>query len=118
MTTKEQALLAADAASEKKAMDITILDLQGISLVADYFIICSGSSDIQVRAIAQTVEERMEEKEIFFKQKEGYDDARWILIDYADLVVHIFQQQERDYYQLERLWADASEVSYQQIANS
>lgn len=113
LSTKEQALAAAESAASKKAQDITILDLEGISLVADYFIIVSGRSDVQVRAIAQAIEERMEEEGMVLKQKEGFSEARWVLLDYADLVIHIFHEETREYYQLERLWADAGKIMYQ-----
>lgn len=109
--------MAAHAASSKNAQNIIILDIQGISLVADYFIIISGRSDVQVRAIAQAVEDQMEKEGLVLKQREGYQEARWILLDYADLVVHIFLQEVREYYQLERLWADAREVSYEATTN-
>lgn len=112
------ALLAADAAASKKAQDIVILDLQGISLVADYFIVMSGRSSVQIRAIVEAVDERMQEEGFKLKQKEGYQEARWVLLDYADIVVHVFLAEVREYYQLERLWADAGQINYQQLANS
>lgn len=118
LNTKEQALLAAYAAVSKKAQNIVILDLQGISLVADYFIVVSGRSHVQVRSIVEAVDEKMQEEGIHRKQMEGYQEARWVLLDYADIVVHIFLEEVRQYYQLERLWADAEEISYQELANS
>lgn len=106
--------MVADAANWKGAQDIVILDLQGISLVADYFIILSGRSYVQVQAIVRAIEERMQKEGIPLVQREGYGEARWVLLDYADLIIHVFQEETRTYYQLERLWADATRISYGQ----
>lgn len=103
---------AAKAAEDKKAKDIVILDIADISIVTDYFIICSGNSATQVKAIAENIEEKLEEKGIKLQRKEGIREGRWILLDYGDLVVHIFQEEERNYYNLERLWGDAKVVDF------
>ncbi|WP_236777895.1 ribosome silencing factor [Anoxybacter fermentans] len=102
--------LACQAADDKKAQDIVTLDISKISLIADYFIICSGKTDIQVKAIAQEIEHRLEEKGIRPRRIEGRNEGVWILMDYGDFIVHVFRQQEREYYNLERLWADAQEI--------
>lgn len=99
------------AAANKKAKDIRILDIRGISPIADYFVICSGGSSIQVRAIADEIEEKMGEQQLQPLHKEGYDSARWILLDYGNVIVHIFHQEDREFYDLERLWADAEAIS-------
>lgn len=99
------------AAANKKAKDIRILDIRGISPIADYFVICSGGSSIQVRAIADEIEEKMVEQQLQPLHKEGYDSARWILLDYGNVIVHIFHQEDREFYDLERLWADAEAIS-------
>ena len=102
--------LAVQAAEDKKAIDPITLDISGVSLVADYFIICSGRTDIQVRAIAKEVEERLAMEGLAPQRVEGKTEGVWILLDFADFIVHIFRQQEREYYNLERLWADAEQV--------
>ncbi len=104
---EQKLLIAKEAVIEKKAYDITIMDLQGISGVNDYFLICSGQNSIQVKAITDYVIKRMYESGHPFPAKEGYQEGRWILLDYGNLIVHIMQQTERDFYALENLWHDA-----------
>ncbi|MCK8825194.1 ribosome silencing factor [Fuchsiella alkaliacetigena] len=105
--------LIAETAADKKALDIAVLDLEGISILTDYFIICSGKTDVQVKAIARAIEEKMEVKlDRLVERKEGAEQGKWILLDYGDIIVHIFRQQERKYYQLERLWGDAKRVAW------
>lgn len=113
MSTKvmEIAKLAADAAADKKARDVVILDIQGLSVIADFFVICSGNSSTQVQAIAKEVREKLGKKNISCKGAEGLDEAKWVLLDFGDIVVHIFRQEEREFYNLERLWGDAQFVS-------
>ncbi|WP_041667477.1 ribosome silencing factor [Acetohalobium arabaticum] len=114
MGTEELAELIAETADDKKALDITILNLQGISIIADYFVICSGKTDIQVQAIARGIEDKLSDNpEVELQRKEGMDDAKWVLLDYADIIVHIFHRQEREFYELERLWGDAERVDWQ-----
>lgn len=98
------------AVEDKKAFDIISLNLESISLVADYFIICSGNSDVQVQSIAQEVKKQADLLGIRIKGIEGMDAARWVLIDLGDVVVHIFHRDEREYYNIERLWSDAKVV--------
>jgi len=106
----EQLLKAVIAGAEdKKAHDIVALNLQGISLVADYFVICHGNSDTQVAAIAAEIKKRAEEAG-WRVRVEGLDSARWVLIDMGDVVAHVFHKDEREYYHLERLWSDAKAV--------
>lgn len=105
--------LAADAAWEVKANHPIIADLRGISSIADHFLICSGDSDRHVRAIADHIGECLERMHIRLHHREGYQAARWILLDYHDLVIHIFDEATRRYYNLERLWADAPQREYQ-----
>lgn len=99
--------IAVKAADDKRAEDIVALNLKGISLIADYFIICHGNSEKQVQAIAREVKEKAEENHFDVKRIEGFDEAKWILIDLGDVVIHIFHRDERNYYNLERLWGDA-----------
>jgi len=107
MNEKELLLTAVKAADDKRAEDIIVLNMKGISLIADYFLICHGNSDKQVQAIAREMKEKAEEKEYTVKRIEGFDEARWVLVDLGDVVAHIFHRDERSYYNLERLWGDA-----------
>ena len=101
------ALAAARAALSKKAEDVTLLDLTGQGAVCDYFVIASGGSEPQVKAIADAVVEQLELGDQRVWHVEGYRAQRWILLDYVDVVVHVFHRDTREMYQLERLWADA-----------
>lgn len=103
----EQLQSAVKAADLKRAEDIVVLDLENISLLADYFMICHGTNTRQVEAIANEIIEKVEEAGGVLNRIEGMDTARWILIDFGDLVVHVFMEEEREFYQLEKLWADA-----------
>ena len=112
MITEELVEKCAQLAFEKKAQRVVSLDLRGISVVADYFLICTGSNSQQVKAICDHIEEKLkEENETSCLRIEGYEQGRWILMDYGSVIVHIFQEEERLYYNLERLWGDAP-VSY------
>ncbi|MDI3328061.1 MAG: ribosome silencing factor [Alicyclobacillaceae bacterium] len=105
------ARLAATAAADKKARDVVILDIRELSVVADYFVICSGQSTTQVQAIADHVRDKLEEHGVPVRGVEGRDEARWVLLDFGDVVVHVFRQEEREFYHLERLWGDAPVIS-------
>ncbi|MGM9925498.1 MAG: ribosome silencing factor [Bacillus sp. (in: firmicutes)] len=107
LNEKELLLTVAKAADDKRAEDIMVLDMQGISTVADYFLICHGNSDKQVQAIAREMKEKAAEKGIDIKRMEGLDEAKWVLVDLGDIVAHVFHRDERSYYNLERLWGDA-----------
>jgi ribosome-associated protein len=102
--------LAAAAAVGKKAIDPVALDLRAVAGVADYFLICSGSSEVQVKAIAEAVEEKLREKSVRAWHVEGMEGRRWVLLDYVEFVVHVFHEKTREYYLLERLWGDAAKV--------
>lgn len=102
--------IAAEAAQAKKASDPIALDLRDLGGVADYFFICSGTSDVQVKAIADAVEEKLREQGAHPWHVEGLGGRRWVLLDYVDFVVHVFHQRTREYYLLERLWGDARKV--------
>ncbi|MRX71336.1 ribosome silencing factor [Bacillus lacus] len=106
---KETNLLAitANAADDKRAEDLIALDMKGISLIADYFFICHANSDKQVQAIAREIKDQAEENGYVVKRMEGFDEARWVLVDLGDVVAHVFHREERGYYNLERLWGDA-----------
>lgn len=86
------------------------MDLRKISTVADFFVICSGASDVQVKAIADAVVEGLEDKGVISWHTEGYGARRWVLIDFVDVVVHVFHVKAREYYMLESLWGDAKRI--------
>ena len=109
--------IAVKAADAKRAEDIVVLNMKGISLVADYFVICHGNSDKQVQAIAREIKDKVEEQEYSIKRMEGFDEARWALVDIGDIVVHVFHKDERGYYNLERLWGDATFENIQSVLN-
>lgn len=98
---------AGELAMERKATDVIVLDLRGISSATDYFILGSGASDIQVRSIAEHVIEELKKDSVRPGHVEGLEGGRWVLIDYIDFVVHVFHPSARDFYQLETLWGDA-----------
>ena len=107
MTGRDILTIVAKAADSKRAEDLIALNMNGISLIADYFLICHGNSDKQVQAIAREMKEQAEENGVNVRRLEGFDEARWILIDLGDVVAHVFHKDERSYYNLERLWGDA-----------
>lgn len=107
MNERELLSTTVKAADDKRAEDLIVLNMKGISLIADYFLICHGNSDKQVQAIAREIKEKAEEKGYPVKKMEGFDEAKWILVDLGDVVAHVFHRDERSYYNLERLWGDA-----------
>ncbi|PLS01220.1 ribosome silencing factor [Neobacillus cucumis] len=118
MDNQELLKIAVKAADDKRAEDILALDMKGISLIADYFIICHGNSDKQVQAIAREIKEKAAENGHDVKRMEGFDEATWVLIDLGDVVAHVFHRDERSYYNLERLWGDAPQVDILSELNS
>lgn len=98
---------AYEAVDEKNGMDIVVLNMQGISIMADHFIICHGNSERQVQAIAREVVDKAAENGVDVKRIEGFEAGRWVLADLGDVIVHIFHKDERDHYNLEKLWGDA-----------
>ncbi len=106
LNNKELVKIVYDALDDKKGMDIKVLDISKISVMADYFIIASGSNKNQVQALADNVEEELLKNDIHCKQVEGYPSGNWILMDYGDFIVHIFNQDDRLFYDLERIWKD------------
>jgi ribosome-associated protein len=98
---------AAELALERKAHDVVILDLRGISTATDYFVIAGGTSDVQVKAIAEHVVDELKKDSVRPEHSEGLRGGRWVLLDYVDFVVHVFHPEARAFYQLENLWGDA-----------
>lgn len=115
--TKVLANKIAAAAADKKATDILLLNMDGISPVTDYFMICSARNTTQVQAIADNIEDELAKDSLLPAHKEGYTEGRWILMDYGDVVAHIFLEAERDFYNLEQLWADAPSENYTETEN-
>lgn len=113
LSAVQLATQAATAASDKKAKDIKILDLTGLTPMADCFLICSANSTTQVEAVSRAIEEKVEQLGVPCKAREGWTEARWVLLDFGDLVVHVFRPEEREFYNLERLWGDAVEVPFE-----
>lgn len=101
------ALAAAQLAIEKKATNVKIIDLREVTAITDYFVIASASSDIQVKAIADHILTEMRKHDLIPWKTEGWEAKQWIIIDFVDIVVHIFHESAREFYNLERLWADA-----------
>ncbi|MDT2827480.1 ribosome silencing factor [Enterococcus viikkiensis] len=99
--------IAVKAADSKRAVDIVALDVTQVSLLADYFMICSANSDRQINAIVDEIIDKEEEAQVEVKRVEGKDGGKWVLIDLGDLIVHVFSPSEREFYNLEKLWSDA-----------
>ena len=111
-SSQEWAIIAAEAAAEKKAENVVAIEVAELLVVTDYFVIATGRTDIQVKAIADEVEHRLLERGgIKPIGREGADESKWILLDYGDLVIHVFQPQERAFYRLEKLWGDAPKLT-------
>jgi ribosome-associated protein len=113
LTARTLAKRIADLMISKKAIDIVILDLKKLTSATDYFVICSADSDTQVKAIADSVQDGMETLGERVWHQEGYHALRWIVLDYVDVVVHVFHKEERSFYNLDRLWGDAKRTEVQ-----
>jgi ribosome-associated protein len=112
---RDWVLGAAAAAADKKAERIVILDVSQQLVITDYFVIANGGNERQVRTIAEEVERRLAQTHSLKPfRREGEREGRWVLLDYVDFVVHVFLQEERDYYDLERLWSDAPAMTYEE----
>lgn len=114
-TAKAMAKIAYEALEDKKAVDITIIDISAISVMADYFIIASGTNHNQVQALADNVEEQLGKAGYPMRQAEGYRTANWILMDYGDLIVHVFDSENRLFYDLERIWRDGKTIAREEL---
>jgi len=110
MNSKEMVDIAISALEDKKAEEIRTIDISEISSIADYFIIASGNNKNQVQAMADEVQDKLGRNKVFIKQIEGYDTANWILMDYGDIIVHIFDKENRSYYDLDRIWRDGKTI--------
>ncbi|CAI2590066.1 Ribosomal silencing factor RsfS [Apilactobacillus kunkeei] len=110
MNSKEKLEVIVKAADSKRAHNIVALNVHEVSLMADYFVIMDAASNRQVKSIAEEIADQSEEAGISVKEVEGKDTAKWILLDLGDVIVHVFQEDEREYYNLEKLWSDADSV--------
>lgn len=113
ITSREKALKIAKFLDNKKASDIKILELKDLTIITDYFVICSSESTIQVKSFTEYIKEQMEMEGFKPFNIEGLKYAHWVLIDYGDVIVHIFLEETRHYYDLERLWLDAPRIPFQ-----
>ncbi len=105
---------AVDIASDKKASDILLLDISDISTIADYFVICTGNNARQIQAIGDALNDDLKKQGARLLYREGGPDTGWVLLDYGDIIIHVFAPKEREYYRLERLWSEAKTVVYLQ----
>lgn len=113
-TAADLALLCVNAALERKARDVVLLKVGELSSFTDYFIICSGTSDRQVRSIADHIEERLKKEGVLPLGIEGRQGGHWILMDYGEVILHVFYEATREFYEIERLWADAPSLSVEE----
>ena len=115
LTTKEVAAKVVAALEDKKGIDIRILKIADVTTLADYFVICTGSSNTQVNALCDSVEKAMDEAGEDMVSREGHRSGTWVLLDYSSVVVHVFTEETRKFYDLERLWNDAVEIGLDEI---
>ena len=112
---KKMVKIAYHALDEKKAEDIKIINLEGISVLADYFIIANGTNSSQVQALVDNVEEELHKAGYSLKQREGYSNGNWVLLDFGDVIVHIFDRENRLFYDLERICRDGKEIAFDEL---
>ena len=113
--SREMAKLAIQALEDKKAEDIRVIDISEVSVVADYFLIASGNNRSQIQAMADNVQETLGRAGFEMRQVEGYGTANWILLDYGDIIVHIFDKENRLFYNLERIWRDGKAIDVSEL---
>lgn len=113
--SKQMAKIAYDAIDDKLGKDIKVIDIGSVSVVADYFIIASGSNKNQVQAIVDNVKEELGKVGFYAKQIEGYQTANWILLDYNDIIIHIFDEDNRLFYDIERIWRDGKDIKAEDL---
>ena len=116
--TKDFAVLAVEALEDKKGEDISIIDISEVSVIADYFIIAGGNNKSQIQALSDAVDEKLGRAGLPLKQIEGYNNANWILLDFGDIIVHIFDKENRLFYDLERIWRDGKRIEVNELKNN
>ncbi len=114
-TSKKMAAIAYDALEDRKGEDIRVLDISEVSTIADYFIIASGTNINQVQALADSAQEKLYKAGFEVKNVEGYDSGNWILLDFGDIIVHVFDSENRLFYDLERIWRDGKKVELEDL---
>ena len=112
---KKMVKTAYQALDEKKGEDLKIINLEAISVLADYFIIANGTNSSQVQALVDNVEEELHKAGYSLKQREGYSNGNWVLLDFGDVIVHIFDRENRLFYDLERIWRDGKEIAFNEL---
>ena len=110
MTSKETALKAAEILNDKKAENIKVLEVKGLTSIGDYFVICNGTSSTHIKSLGGEVEEKLKECGVAVHHSEGYSSANWILLDFNEVIIHIFDREASNFYDLERLWTDAVQL--------
>ncbi|MCI8637940.1 MAG: ribosome silencing factor [Coprococcus sp.] len=113
--SRKMAKIAYAALEEKKGEDIRVIDISGISVLADYFIIANGSNENQIRALVDSVEEALAKEGYEIRQKEGYGLGNWVLLDFGDIIVHVFDKENRLFYDLERIWSDGKQMVAEEL---
>ena len=113
--SKNMARIAYDALCDKKGEDIKFIDITGISVLADYFIIANGNSESQVTALVDNVEEQLHRSGYHLRQREGQSSGSWVLLDFGDVIVHVFDKENRLFYDLERIWKDGKDISPEEL---
>ena len=115
MDIKEKVKIAVKALDDKKAVDIKVIEVTEVSSLADYFVICTGNSNTHIKSLSGEVEFKLGEMGIHPLGNDGYDSGIWIVMDYESVMVHIFNREQRDFFKLEKLWADAEDISIENI---
>lgn len=115
MESKQMAKLAIEALEDKKAEDIRLIDISEISVLGDYFLIASGTNRSQIQALADNVQEQLGRAGSHVKQVEGYETANWVLMDFGDIIVHVFDKENRLFYNLERIWRDGKTIEKEEL---
>lgn len=116
--SKKMAAVAYTALEEKKGEDIKILEIEGITVISDYFLIATGTNTLQIQAIVDNVQEKMNQSGYTMKRLEGNRNSTWILMDYGDIVIHIFDKEDRLFYDLERIWSDGIQIAPETLVSS
>ncbi len=117
MTSYEQSILTAKALSSKKGLDIKVIEIADVSVLADYMVIATGTSTTHVKALADEVEYQLDNAGVSVSHIEGYRSNTWILLDYIDVIVHVFSDEAREFYDLDRLWQDGKEIDISEIVD-
>ncbi len=115
MTPKEMVYTAAKALDEKKGREIAAIEVTDLTSLADYFVFATGGSNTQINALCSSVEKALDEKGVSVLRREGYREGTWVLLDYGDIVVHVFSAEAREFYSLERLWKDGTPVDLSEV---